>query len=337
MAQRRVITEGFDQYPTWSPGSGLGAQALWGVTLSASLTGGRFGGQAARLANYILQSSIYRGIPATNMVSIGFAVKVVDSPTAMKLLYLRDTENNEIISLDISATNALIIRRGSSILAFSDPDIFPSGQWAYVEFAAKLSSSDGTTSVMINGVQVDSLTLTGAGIGGIASIVHFGGIGGSVGAVTFDDIYVEIDGTEHIGEGRVSIVAVNDDVTTDFTPSTGTDNYANVNQIPASTARYNYSNILGARDVFRLNDLDFEPSRIYGVQVTTNATKSETGIRSIKNVLVSGETEELGSELVLAYAANNWCSDFWAKDPDTDEAWTVEGVSGLHIGYEITR
>lgn len=340
MAQHRVITEGFDLYNGWTAGTGVGAASVWSTTEGTpSLVAGRFGGQCVR--GTTSGSFLYRPIPQSSMVSMGAAVRL-EAPLRGRNIFQFRSSAGVQLTLSQTATGALQISRGSTVLATtSDIEVLPIDQWAYVEFSAAISPTNGTTSVSIDGFQISDLTLSDVNTQNQSnSNVDFVYLG--VGSITnasysyYDDLYVEIDGTTHVGEGRMWVGQVVSDVESDFTPSTGSSNYATIDEVPVSATDYNYSDALGARDLFNVADLDFYPAEIYGVQITVNASKDEAGSRAIKNVLVSGVTEEQGSQFVLALSSNNWHNDFWAKNPDTGVNWTISDVNALKIGYEIT-
>lgn len=337
MAQYRAITEGFDLYNGWDAASGIGAASVWTASSGSGVTivSGRFGGQAVSVS-VGGTGGIYRPTPRTSMISSGVAVRPSLGVNDMVVIEYRSTSGTQV-SLSQTSTGALTISRGGAVLATSDISMLPSSQWAYVEFAAAISTTTGTTSVMVNGVEVSQLTLSNVNTQNQAnSDVDFIYLGSGGGASQYDDLYVEVDGTAHIGEGRMWVGQVVSDIAVNFTPSAGTSNYANVDEVPVVATDYNYSASVGARDTFQVADLDFAPAAIYGVQITLNATKDEAGPRAMKNILISGATEQIGSQFVLALSANNWHNDFWARNPDTDSPWTISDVNALKIGYEIS-
>lgn len=333
MAQHRVITEGFDLYTGWAASNGTGAASRWSTSsANPTLITGRFGGQAIGGGS----GDISRPIPSSSMVSMGAAVRV-GSGTSVGLIFQMHSTSGEQLSLRKTSTGALTINRGSTVLATSPIDMLPSGQWAYIEFAASISNTTGLARVAINGVQIPELSIDNVDTQNQStSSVDIIRLQVGNPSADYDDLYVEIDGTSHIGEGRIWTGTVVSDISSDFTPLTGASNFAMVDEVPVSATDYNYSDILGARDVFHVADLNYSPAEIYGVQVTMNASKDEAGIRAMKSVLISGAAEELGSQFVLALSANNWKDDFWPVNPDTGLAWTISDVNAINIGYEIS-
>lgn len=341
MAQYRAITEGFDLYNGVEAGGGLGLESVWTRfgAASPSLQVGRFGGRCVRVASVLGVNAIRRAINPTSLLAIGVAVSLSEQLRVWPIIKLSST-SGEQLRLEQTVTGALSVVRGSTVLATSQINMLPINQWSYIEFCCEISDTTGKVRVYLNGVEVDELRVDDADTAGQSTmIVDFIDLGNTIGtgySASFDDLYVECDGMTPVGEGRIWTGRVNADVVAQFTSSTGTDNYEAVDEVPVSATDYNYSDTIGARDIFEVTDLDFAPSEIYGIQITQSATKDEAGVRAAKAVLISDATEVQGSQFVLALSAINWHHDFWKVNPDTGVAWTIGDYNAINIGYEIT-
>ena len=86
---------------------------------------------------------------------------------------------------------------------------------------------------------------------------------------TIDDVYVTNSGAR-LGESRVAALYPNADTAdADWTPSTGTDHYALVDETTVnSDADYVASGTVGDLDLYETGDLPFVPDSIHAVQVT---------------------------------------------------------------------
>ena len=89
-----------------------------------------------------------------------------------------------------------------------------------------------------------------------------------------DDVYVTNTSTR-LGESRVAVLYPSADTAhADWTPSTGTDHYALVDETTVnSDTDYVASGTVGDLDLYEVGDLPFTPESIHAVQVTTCARK----------------------------------------------------------------
>lgn len=115
---------------------------------------------------------------------------------------------------------------------------------------------------------------------------------------------------------------------------TGGANYANVADIPDSTATYNSSATVGAKDLYTMADLPAGVTTIHGAQANNHAWKTDAGSKNLKNAIKSGATTAYGSSIALS-ASMTANSDVFETDPNTSTAWTVSGVNGVEVGAEV--
>ncbi|OYW79717.1 MAG: hypothetical protein B7Z19_04550 [Polynucleobacter sp. 32-46-5] len=120
---------------------------------------------------------------------------------------------------------------------------------------------------------------------------------------------------------------------TQLTP-TGAANYANVAEMPDSTATYNASLTVGDKDLYSLSELTASTAVVKAVQVNTHAWKDDAGVASLKTKIKSGTTEVAGATVALP-SSNAWHGDIWETDPDTSAAWTPAAVGVLEAGVEV--
>jgi hypothetical protein len=80
------------------------------------------------------------------------------------------------------------------------------------------------------------------------------GYGNSSATYLFDDLYV-IDTATRLGERKITVLTPTADVAKAFTPSTGTDNYACLDEAVPDTTDYVTASAPGATDTYELSDL----------------------------------------------------------------------------------
>lgn len=337
MAQRRAITEGFELYPDNINLGGYGLRSTWltGNDNWIMLDSGRFGGRALRFQSGNDHRTMYRPFPPTTQFVVGFAF-YRGSTLDLTFLRMRSQNNNDQVTMRVDGAGYLYINRGGTMLWKSSEPLIVINSWNYIELACVISDTTGSIRLYMNDYEVAE-----AAMDNIDTKNH--GTDMDVGQILlegrqnhrWDDLYVEIDGTSRVGEGRIVALAPNSDDTVQFTPSTGASNFATVDEQPVNPDDYNYSATVGAKDLFTMSDLTFSPQNIYGVQVCTIAQKDEAGLRIIRSRLVSGAVEEAGADFVLALETFNWKRDFWPLNPDGDVEWTRAAVDAIKVGYEV--
>lgn len=341
MVQYRAFTDGFDLYPGMNTaGYGLGTSWPIGSTANMSLAPGRFGGQCvSRTINLAGVTYLARVIPYTTQAVAGVAYHVRGSyESAVRILQFRASNGSAQISLRMSATGTLYVQRGSTTIAETALPVMSTNSWHYLEMAVTISDTAGTVQVWLNDFEVPELSLSnistkGAAIDGISQFAM--GMGADRGGY-LDDCYCEVDGIERMGEGRIFTLVPNGNVTADFIPSTAIDNYQSVNQVPASATLYNSSKVVGESDSFTITGMDFDPAKIYGIQISALASKGDAAARAIRQTLKSGTTTEEGSDFVLTFQSNIFTQEYFPVDPDTLATWTRGGVESVEIGYKVS-
>lgn len=340
MVQVRAITEGFDLYPAASGTGGYGAGAEWIGGSSLGMVTGRFGGQAARLSGPI---DAFRLFAESDLVVAGFAYQI-ETSLQTTICRFKSGAGDYQLALCRSDANQLYLVRGvghqSGVILSTTPlSILVNGTWHYIEVAIKVHDTLGTIRVRLDGVNVPSLNydgdtrLTGDG----SNIGRFELTSANFMAHYVDDLYVETGGTTFVGEGRIEVLPVIEDVSnTGFVPSAGTDIYAVMGSVPVITA-YKAS-ALNTGDIFRLKHklMPSTPETIYGVQIISLSQKDEAGTRKVKNRLWSGATAALGAENALNLNTFTFKDDWFGTDPNTSLSWTRANLNAAQLGVEVT-
>jgi hypothetical protein len=337
MVQARVITEGFDLYPNGAGGS-FGVGAIWINGGGIGMAPGRFGGQSARLSGPIDGFQLF---PESDLGVAGFAYAIESS---LNTTICRFTSGDGQSQFALCRTNAnqMYLTRGynhdsGTVVAITPDSILIPGTWHYIEVAFKVHDTLGQLRVRLDGVDVVTLNyngdtrLTGDG----SNIGRFYVTSTNFMGHSYDDLYVETGGMAFVGEGRIEVLPVIEDVSnTGFTPSAGSAIYAVMGSVPVVTS-YKAS-ALNTGDIFRLKHklLPSTPETIYGLQVISLSQKDEAGTRKVKNRLWSGATAALGAENALNLNTFTFKEDWFGTDPNTSLAWTRANLNAAQIGVE---
>lgn len=157
------------------------------------------------------------------------------------------------------------------------------------------------------------------------------------------DHYLKIAGgtfnadTLPLGDCRVDTRVPGVDVTTQFTPSAGTTNFENVDDIPFDDdATFVSAANTGQFDAYRSTQvLPYNPQKIHAVQVSMVARKSDAGLRraGIRVQSAGGTVVNYpGFSLGTGYQRYQETIE---RDPDGDIEWTKAKVDSLIFGPRI--
>lgn len=334
------LIEGFDPYPTVS--GVLGVESRWIVNGGSglTLTGGRFGGQCIRnSAAGAAISAAFLGAPL-RIGSVGVAYQTVSSASALsQFMSIRDTNNDVQFTLAVDQLGRMFAYRGNMTTFLVQASVtLTVGVWYYIEVEYSIDTGAGYLRVFVNGSPIINFTGNTQGIAGVNTSARVGLFGSGVSGhlMSFDDIYVS-DRATRFGECRVEPLRPNGDTATKgFTPNAGVDNYARVNEVLTDgDTSYVYSSLVGAEDLYDIDNLSVTPQNIFAVQTRVVARKDDVATRVIQAGLKSGATTVYGSDFFLASSYTTKV-DIYEEDPNTTAAWTKAAIDALQIGQKIT-
>lgn len=122
---------------------------------------------------------------------------------------------------------------------------------------------------------------------------------------------------------------------TEGTPSTGTDNYALVDEVPPSGTDYVGFLASGEEDLYQCTDLPAAVGQVYVVSVVGHILKTDAGTGNAKLQIKSGGgTVTQGTEIVLSTSTLAYEEVFF--DVPGGSGWTVNDVDDLQIGIYRT-
>lgn len=341
MVQTRAITESFDLYPSAVNQGGFGLNTVWtSLNGTAAIVAGRFTGSQAIQCYYNTQR--VRVIPSTDSLVFGFAFMLNGTQSGgAPIVALRSSAGNVQWQLSVDQLFRLVLNLGytsnANQIAYSDEAAIVLGTWHYIEVETFLHDSAGFIRVYLDGMEVSGLQFYGDTRA--STDLDFGQIvlrSGDSPSHFFDDLYVEVDGTTRVGEGRMDLYVPNSTVSsTGFTPSTGSTIHGVIDEIPANAT--DWANATDAGSQFRvgLTDMVYAPEKIYGVQVEQLAQKTEAGTRTLRSKLFGLTGAVIGSERALTANVFTWNRDWFDKEPDNSEPWTLSSIVTAELGVEV--
>jgi hypothetical protein len=280
---------------------------------------------------------------------VGFAVRVSNTVRDARYpLVAFVSGSTQQITVALETTGEISVYRGPAngfgALLGTSVATLSVNSWYFMEVKCLFNTSTGTYEVRLDGVNI--LSATGQNTAGTSwNGLYFRAQDVFANAPNqptfyFDDIYA-CDGTggtndTFLGDHRIVCVIASsgNGGQTDWSPSTGSDHGALVDENPPNESDYNQSGTAGHRDTYNFAAVGVSGT-VKAVQ-TANLLKADAaGVRSVGDVIrisstnYDGTGQSLGSDWSFKLAIHT-------TNPATSTAWTVGGVDGAEFGVKVT-
>lgn len=345
----RLFTTGFETGTTeWNGAASTGVLAPTFVS-----TIKRTGAYSCRLGWSSMSPSTFRQVFDANETELfgRFSLYVSSGASIgnFRLIDFRDEYNNRQMAIRyVAGTQTLDIEDGLGTIVALGNVLVPADTWIVVEFHLVIAES-GSLIVKINGTTSASFSGdTDYNDTQYVRSIYFGprpmeSIGISVYYVYLDDIAINnTDGsyeTSWIGLGGSFWLKPNaDGYQNDWTPSTGSDNYALVDEVPPNTTDYVQTLDAADLDLYELEDCPQYIDRILLVQPMHRAAVVTSGSNDLRDVIrVDGTNYEGVTQTVVPVIPSFtlYKGETHYINPDTSAEWQVAEVDALEAGFEI--
>jgi hypothetical protein len=317
--------------------------------LNVSATAGRWGGRAIQLVS-TGTGRIIRHIPPRQTVILAFAARFTrsENPADQAFITLYDpTYTQIVIAIDFLEGRYRCYRGWfDTEIAQSAVDVAAVAKDVYHWFELKVTidATSGTVELRRNGAPL--LTFAGNTMGaptGDITRVQLRSMNVTSSNrvdVWLDDIVIADDlggqNDDFLGDLRISTLAPTADTAQkDWTPSSGSDNFSRVAEIPPDDdTSWVASATPGDRDLYAMAPLGMTPLAIKGLQQTALARRDDAGDRALALVLKSGAEIAVAPPAVLG-SSYSFIETMHEQDPATGEAWTAAAVDAVHAGIEV--
>tara|TARA_R110000796_G_scaffold61138_1_gene141603 strand:- start:11841 stop:12875 length:1035 start_codon:yes stop_codon:yes gene_type:complete len=276
---------------------------------------------------------------ASGTIAFGFAHKMIShqsSSTSRRpagLGVLATTGESIILSYDKDVDKFTLWIDG--VLIFTTTAFYTLGIYYFLELT--YNGGTGAYEMFVDGASVTSGTgsLTGVSFDRIGIYSGQGPGNSSSGQVFFDDIYVS-DGTRY-GDIVVEYTFPDTDtVNADWTPASGVDGFAMVDNAPPNPVQYIETSTINDISDFDVANPSATVFQVFGVMVTSVALRTGASVEEFNTRLISGASVGAGATNVAPQTTAAYRRDIFDTDPDTGIAWTPAGVNGLQVGVEKT-
>lgn len=322
-----IFMEGFDD--------GLMQQKGWVGTWQPnnypSTVTGRFGGKAMQEA-YLGGVQRNYATPLTGTVIVGCGVMPWGTTSTMTIL----THGMARLKVATGGNLALYRSDTDAQVAITPGAVWTTGNvWRFVEL--KYVVSTGVCEVRIDGVVVLSGTVPTAT--SIASIIFPNQANGTY--INIDDIYVlDATGTAnntYLGDVRVQTLLPSAEGTNlGMTPDTGTVHYSRVNEAAPDTTSYVSTASAGVKDSYRYQQLAANTSSVYGVAVTSYASKDAPVAAGIATLVRLGSTDYVNAQTQSLSASWVAGTDLYQVRPNDSAPWTPTDINGAEFGVQTS-
>jgi len=255
--------------------------------------------------------------------------------------------NEFLLTVTPTGTGRIQVRLGSpssgTLLFTTENPVVTANGWYHIE--AALDTGAGTLEVRVEGltvVSLDSLTINPIyqiAVGTTTDIT-------SAGYVWYSKDLVIWNGegsfnNDFLGSVLVHNLTTASDVSLNWTPSTGSEGWSILDNIPPNDSQYiaapysvdppNYPDPY----VGTMTDLPIEATSVKAVITFVRAAKTDGGDGSLQVGLISDGVVGLGAERPITVAQTYW-RDVFETDPATSAAWLPQAVNDANIQINRT-
>lgn len=280
-----------------------------------------------------------------NTIILGMALKVNGGPSSDRPIFQIAEGGTFHAALSIGSGGVMKVWRdgvGWTQLGSNLPVAFPvTNVWRYIEFLATIHDSAGVVKVRLDETEIFSMTGQDTKNGGTGIPTRFlHDIGNFIGSV-IDDLYIN-DSTGSVdntfwGDTRIDPLNTSAEDACDFTPSSGTDNEAMIDDgdSPDDDTTYNESSTVGHKDAFTVAGFAGTGS-IRGIRLRGRMKKTDAGSRTARLFMNSGGTVLNGTAASPSTGYSSVGELHTAVDPNTGVAFAdAAAVNAVKVGYEI--
>lgn len=211
--------------------------------------------------------------------------------------------------------------------------------WHYILFKVKFHDTTGIVEVWVDGVQKINLTGQDTIASGTAtttrSFEFSKGVGNS--SAYWDDmVFADSTGsdlTDVFDPVKIEALRPTSDVAEAWTPSTGTDSYALVDEHPVSATDYISATVAATKDEWGMADRT-HTGPILGLVANAVGVNLDGGAASLKVGLKRGGAESQSGALGLASSTTHVQYPV-ENDPTTGVAWTDANANAVTMTVEV--
>jgi hypothetical protein len=330
--------DGFDELPDAGEAAFLTSTDYLFASGISHLLGRGDRGRSVRLSGPT--AALSRALDAQTDLIIGMGFKYENALSVDNVvLFQREVGGSieTIGALERNLSNGLQFSILGTVLpvVVSPANVVQQDVFNYIEVRVLLNDAASRVVVKSNNEQIIDHTFDGTGL----TMDRIAFDKKASGNHILDDLYIlNTSGSENadfLGDCFVENIALSGNGSPiEWTPFGGALNYSNINETGAADElKYNVSNVVGARDMFQVSDLNILVDQIFAVMVGVRAKKIGSGATTLRSVVNLGVTDTLGAPWSPDADFKTKFSMYSATPSGT--AWTIGDFNSINIGYEI--
>lgn len=289
-------------------------------------------------------TALYMFAAPVTKVTVGFAFSIQRFGTEemAPFIELVDATGAAQLYLKINDTGKLVILgEGGAVIATSTMNFVGSTIYRCCFRVEYTGANLANCGLSVHGFDDPNLTKAGVDLqdqsavsmAGIRLVTGESPLSQDQGVIELHDLMV---GTgEVVDWGPIEIVdfGPDADIVSDWTPLSGTDNFAMVDEDQGDgDTTYNSTETLNAKDIFGFPDGEV-PETVIAVGLCSWHRKEDSATRRFRHVLRVGGTDYPGPDIFSAETYGRRI-DAWTENPDTAVAWDPSELAALEAGYE---
>jgi hypothetical protein len=246
-------------------------------------------------------------------------VKLADGATSQLWLEVqRDSPHQILLFRDQTVVDSL---------GYYDPN-----EWVYIEIKVTFGNT-GSYECRVRGVTVCSGTNVDTSSTGnsYADSVWFGWNTGA-----YDDIYI-LDGqsglNDFLGEMKVEKGMPTNDSSTQWSRSSGSNNYGIIDEVPVTSSDYLYSKTQNDTDLFGVAPVG--STRVKGAQMNVETKLSVPGGKELVLLCDSSGSQQSEAHQIGEADDRVGAALITELDPNTSLAWTQAGINAAKWGVKV--
>lgn len=343
-----LFSDGFDSYAASADlrKKWLRAEFTWGATT------GRYGGgglsmAAGSLGAASVMQTDMRMFPAVGSAQVvfGFHIKLSAIPSAEINLFrmtITDSSVRGVLNV-MNSTGAVRLYGLSNAIINTGTTNICDNNWHWIEGRVNTANSSQTQTIMVDSTQEFATAANfGQNFGQFATGCYFIGNNSGTSINGLDDfILIDNNGDSPkpadfpLGVTNIASAYASGDGTVQLTRSSGSNNYALINEVNADgDTSFVESATANQKDFYDFPDITFQPAQFWGVNANAYVEMTSDGTRNWRANATSGGSTINGTSQAMVgdyFIQQQW----FGLNPNGSVAWTQAGYNAAQFGPEV--
>lgn len=328
-----VFMDGFDSYDGLNQNVGLPSKYTLAGNGSVvhSLVPGRFGGQALHQA-YTYNTITSASFTPVSSFTFNSSIRIFRDDSDCNIGFMSEAVG--MIYVYFNTDRSISIGRSTTKIATSTGGKFEFNVWYDFQIECDIHDTAGRVAVYLNGEQlfnVSGIDTKASTTTGTINRIKWNPTGDTSCEMDWDDIFITDSSTRPDKLYYIQTVPLDADGTTmNWVPSSGTDHYSLVGEVPATADGYLTASNVGEIDELHVGTMTAAPASILATSIVGYFNKTDGATRAVALDLQSSGTTSQGSNIYLNTAGTR-VERILDVDPATGTEWTKSGIEGSII------